>query len=451
LRTRGAARILGLVRASAIWRFFAAQWEAFASSHDPPDTAALVSPTALIAPILVAIGELVLGYVPALAALSHFRLPWLCAAIMLLAVAASVGVWRLGARGRLGTLCCLLDTFGYVTALSLPVALTTGPFATGFAIATGFFLIFFPARVYGFTLLLAIPMLVPPAVVMLALRVEPLPGVVLGAVCAFAFVLSVRTRQRRMLQQQNLRLRTALGAVDQVANASFEVALAAATLDLGHELHELRNSRAACAINLGYLRDCGGLAGEALKALQAAIAARQEEDRIIARMLDDLRRKTRPSESRFVVQEIVRQCASDVTDLEVIVADEAPRFEVDGNPEHLRLVLQNLARNADQAGARHLTLTLQPDMSGQHLLLVVADDGPGLPPEVVEVAFQPFVTARAGGTGLGLYLSRRNVEIMGGRIALDPTPHGGAAFRITLPGRMCAAVGGTEAHPDAAR
>jgi signal transduction histidine kinase len=440
--------ILEAVRASAIARFFAAQWPAFASSYDPADTAALVTPTALIAPVLVAIGELLLGYVPALAARSHFRLPWLCAAILLIGVTASLGVWRWGAKGRLGTFCCLLDTSCYVAALALPVALIAEPFATGFAIATGFFLLLFPARVYGFTLLLAIPMLVPPAAVF-AIGVEPLPGVILGTVCAFAFVVSVRTRQRRVLQQQNVRLRTALGAADQVANASFEVALAAATLDLGHQLHDLRNSRTACAINLAYLRDSGGLTGKALKALEDAIMARQDEDLIIARMLDDVRRKRRPSDSRFVVQDVVRKFVNDVFDLEVTVADEAPRFEVDGNPEHLRLVLQNLARNSEQAGARRLTLTMRPEQSAQHLVLVVADDGPGLPPEVVESVFQPFATARAAGTGLGLYLSRRNVEIMGGRIALDPAPDGGAVFRIILPGRIAAAGGGAEARAGA--
>jgi signal transduction histidine kinase len=67
------------------------------------------------------------------------------------------------------------------------------------------------------------------------------------------------------------------------------------------------------------------------------------------------------------------------------------------------------------------------------LTLVLADQGPGVPPEIRESLFEPFVTrGKKGGTGLGLAVARRFVEDHGG--ALDLLTEGpGARFRIVLP------------------
>jgi len=65
----------------------------------------------------------------------------------------------------------------------------------------------------------------------------------------------------------------------------------------------------------------------------------------------------------------------------------------------------------------------------------VTDDGPGVPPEVAPRIFEPLVTARGGGTGLGLALATRIAAAHGGSIALAPPEAGkGATFRVELPG-----------------
>lgn len=62
----------------------------------------------------------------------------------------------------------------------------------------------------------------------------------------------------------------------------------------------------------------------------------------------------------------------------------------------------------------------------------VADDGPGVAPELQASIFDPLVTGRSGGTGLGLALARRIAKAHGGEIVLLPSPTG-ATFRLTLP------------------
>jgi signal transduction histidine kinase len=63
------------------------------------------------------------------------------------------------------------------------------------------------------------------------------------------------------------------------------------------------------------------------------------------------------------------------------------------------------------------------------------DHGPGVPSEIRDRLFDPYVTAKAGGTGLGLALVRQTIEDHGGTIRLEDTPGGGATFVVELAGR----------------
>lgn len=62
----------------------------------------------------------------------------------------------------------------------------------------------------------------------------------------------------------------------------------------------------------------------------------------------------------------------------------------------------------------------------------VADSGQGLAPEVVEHLFQPFVSTKRSGMGLGLSICRRIVETHGGQLWSEPNPTGGTIFRFSL-------------------
>ena len=62
----------------------------------------------------------------------------------------------------------------------------------------------------------------------------------------------------------------------------------------------------------------------------------------------------------------------------------------------------------------------------------VADTGPGIAEEIAGQLFQPFVTTKRQGMGVGLSISRTIVEAHGGRLWVEPNPEGGTIFRLTL-------------------
>lgn len=98
-------------------------------------------------------------------------------------------------------------------------------------------------------------------------------------------------------------------------------------------------------------------------------------------------------------------------------------------------VLLNLVRNAVEAmdgqPRRELQITSRPADGGM-VEVCVADTGPGIAPEVAGHLFQPFVSGKAGGMGVGLSISRHIVEAHGGRLWAGAAPGGGAAIRFTL-------------------
>jgi len=114
--------------------------------------------------------------------------------------------------------------------------------------------------------------------------------------------------------------------------------------------------------------------------------------------------------------------------------DFAPVPAVWAAPQAIGQVLLNLVQNALQAmptGGR-LVCRVRPGDDGT-AEVVLSDTGPGLPAEVRDTLFEPFVTSRPDGTGLGLALCREIVTQHGGTIRFDPDVSVGATVRLTLP------------------
>lgn len=131
-------------------------------------------------------------------------------------------------------------------------------------------------------------------------------------------------------------------------------------------------------------------------------------------------------------------------ELEPLAAPRGITFRVMGEGMALgsdRLVVRavyNLAENAVKYGAEGGIVDLSAQTEGERVVIRVADDGPGIPPEHRDQIFEPFYrvdksrSRSMGGAGLGLAITRAIAERHGGGIALEPTSVG-TAFRLTLP------------------
>jgi signal transduction histidine kinase len=106
------------------------------------------------------------------------------------------------------------------------------------------------------------------------------------------------------------------------------------------------------------------------------------------------------------------------------------------DPVQIEQVVFNLVRNAAEAMAesaeRALTMTAALDGDGM-VQIMVADTGAGLTPDVRARLFEPFVTSKANGLGVGLSISRAIVEAHGGLLVAKDNPGGGTVFSFTIP------------------
>jgi C4-dicarboxylate-specific signal transduction histidine kinase len=121
-------------------------------------------------------------------------------------------------------------------------------------------------------------------------------------------------------------------------------------------------------------------------------------------------------------------------EIRVLLDSEAPHIVA--NRVEIQQVLINLMRNALEAMAgmdrRKLWVTTtlrRPDL----VEFAVADSGPGIGADMAERIFEPFVTTKRDGMGIGLSICRSIIDTHGGRLQFEPNPDGGTIFRFTLP------------------
>ena len=111
--------------------------------------------------------------------------------------------------------------------------------------------------------------------------------------------------------------------------------------------------------------------------------------------------------------------------IELVLADKV----------QVQQVLLNLIRNAVEAmeGSPNRDLVISTRVAADDMLAIsVADSGHGISPDMSGQLFQPFVTTKRHGMGVGLSISRTIVEAHGGQIDVEPNPGGGTVFRFTL-------------------
>ena len=133
------------------------------------------------------------------------------------------------------------------------------------------------------------------------------------------------------------------------------------------------------------------------------------------------------------------------TRVRLALSAELPAASIDR--VHIQQVVFNLVRNAREAmtdSPRREILITSTLTEGGLVEVAVADTGPGLAPEVAAKLFQPFVTTKVDGMGVGLSICRSIIEAHGGRLWYETGGSGGAVFRFTVP----TARQGAEESPD---
>ncbi len=128
--------------------------------------------------------------------------------------------------------------------------------------------------------------------------------------------------------------------------------------------------------------------------------------------------------------------------LEINASDDVGTFIADG--QRIRQILFNLLSNAIGFSEPGQTVTLSALRRVDEIILNVSDQGRGIPPDVIDEVFKRFNTNSRGsrhhGVGLGLSIVRSLVELHGGHVEIESTPHRGTIVSCVFPGQAAPLV-----------
>jgi two-component system, sporulation sensor kinase E len=101
--------------------------------------------------------------------------------------------------------------------------------------------------------------------------------------------------------------------------------------------------------------------------------------------------------------------------------------------EQMKQAFYNVIKNSLEAMRRHGTLCIRTDLDDTHVMLSFVDTGGGMSPENLSRVFEPYVTTKPSGTGLGLLIVRRIVREHGGELSIESGQGKGLTLTIRLP------------------
>jgi signal transduction histidine kinase len=203
--------------------------------------------------------------------------------------------------------------------------------------------------------------------------------------------------------------------------------------------HEVKNPLNAMVLQLEVLKARLGEQGEGVRPQIDILASEiRRLDRVVKTFLDF----TRPVEIHPVetdVEPLVREVFA--------LAEPQARknhvqliFERNGSPPRVRIdrdlikqALLNLVLNGCQAMPKGGALTVTPRTVSNAVELAITDCGVGIPPEAQQKIFSLFYTTKPGGTGIGLAMAFRIVQLHNGSIDFSSEVNRGTTFRVTLP------------------
>jgi two-component system, NtrC family, sensor histidine kinase HydH len=198
--------------------------------------------------------------------------------------------------------------------------------------------------------------------------------------------------------------------------------------------HDLRNPLGVIETSLFILRGRVSEDERARKHLDRIGEQLGVANGIISNLLDMIRNRPLARE-RVALGPVVAGVAEAVPRPEGVsfAADGLEQLAVDGDPVQLRQVLVNLVTNAVDAASPQGAVWVRGARDGDAVTLAVEDTGPGVDPVTARRLFEPLITTKERGIGLGLALVKRIVERHGGAVGYEPRPGGGARFTVRLP------------------
>lgn len=252
-----------------------------------------------------------------------------------------------------------------------------------------------------------------------------------GGVIGAAMFFKDLTRVEQLEERE--RLRDRLAALGEMAAAI---------------AHEVKNPLAGIEVTAGLLRRRIADVPAAQEMLTRIIDEAKMANAIVQEVLEFVRPMRLQMEHASIheaVQSAVALAGTKVArggiDVRVGVPRDLPPIQ--GDSHQLAQLFTNLLTNAYEAmegrgrvvvSAELVQLPETPDGRARDAVLVeVADDGPGMPPEVADKIFDPFFTTKARGSGLGLAIVRKIVDAHDGQIDMRSAPARGTAIRVTLP------------------
>ena len=216
--------------------------------------------------------------------------------------------------------------------------------------------------------------------------------------------------------------------------------------------HEVKNPLAGIEVMAGILKRQLAESEDAQSILRDIIKEAKMANAIVLEVLDFVR-PIRLQVERISLSDVVRDAISMAEshvprgEVRVEVAVPEDLAPIQGDPHQLRQLFTNLFTNAFEAmtgkglvrlAAQQLPAEEEPTAGTEThavpmIQVEVADNGPGVPADLMDRIFSPFFTTKPQGSGLGLAIVRKIVDAHDGRIDVSAPAQGGTRFRVTLP------------------
>ncbi len=415
-------------------------WTQHTGSYSERELRVDIQPTKIVLLFLYGLITIaILYFIPPVRRFSGFHSPQWPVIVLVCAVGFSICLKAAWNRPLLRSILTLADSCCYVM---LPVVImneTTAPIRYVFGLLYGQCAVFYGNR-YSFSL----PMFVAICILPFGLSFQAWPDLGAIALVFFGLVMfifnSQMTQRRRALTEQKDKLQSALTISDEIATRSMDIALASSLSEMGAFLHDLNNALTTVFANLKMLSSSVQLKDADQVSLDDALKGASRSADLIKRVMETIKRRGTVTEGTFFVDDEIAKALPNLRqqydNFSFEMATNVPRFEVKGSGEHLAIVIENLARNAREAGATGVSITASVDGSSNQMTMEIADNGPGIPDGLREkILGAPISQDKYGARGFGLYISRRLVELLGGKLSLASSDGSGTTFSIRLPGR----------------